>query len=205
MRAVGNLAILFVLSVLSFGCASTPARFYRLSAVGEPAAQRTDLSVVVGPVSVPLEVDRPEIVVQAGPNQVRLNEFNLWASPLQNNISRVVAENLGALLGTQRVTLFPETLSVDADYRTSIEVQRFVSTPGVDALVDAVWTVRRMNDDKTDTGRTTAREPVRENTYEALAAAHSRALGRLSRDIANAVRALELSSDTAGSAKAGKG
>lgn len=203
MHSAGNLAILLVLAVFSFGCASAPTRFYTLSAVAEPAARRSDLSVSVGPVSVPAEVDRPEIVVQTGPNQVRLDELNLWASPLQNNISRVVAENLGTLLGTQRVTLFPETLSVDSDYRASIEVQRFVSTPGTDALVDAVWTVRRMNDDKTDTGRTTVREPVHENTYEALAAAHSRALSRLSRDIANAVRTLELSSDTTSSAKAG--
>jgi len=34
------------------------------------------------------------------------------------------------------------------------------------------------------------RETVQENSYEALAASHSRALARLSQDIANAVRAL---------------
>jgi hypothetical protein len=27
-----------------------------------------------------------------GTNQMRLDEFNRWAGPLQNNISRVVAE-----------------------------------------------------------------------------------------------------------------
>ena len=56
--------------------------------------------MVVGPVSVPAVVDRPQIVVTTGPNQVRLDEFNQWASPLQNNIARVVAENLVAMLGT---------------------------------------------------------------------------------------------------------
>ena len=39
-------------------------------------------------------------------------------------------------------------------------------------------------------GRAVAREAVPEKNYDALAAAHSRAVARLSRDIADAVRAL---------------
>jgi hypothetical protein len=145
----------------------------------------------VGPVSVPAAVDRPEIVVSMGPNQVRLDEFNRWASPLQNNIARVVAENLVALLGTPRVTLSPQTLSADADYRVAIEIQRFDSAPGQAATLDAVWTVRRTKDGKAQTSRTTAREAASDGSYDALAAAHSRAVARLSRDIADAVRALD--------------
>ena len=175
------------------GCASTPAaRYYTLSAATEPAASSpsSDLSVVVGPVSVPAEVDRPQMVVRTGPNQMRVDEFNLWAAPLQSNISRVVAQNLVTLLGTPHVTLFPQTVSADAGYRVAIEVQRFDAALGEAATLDAVWTVRRMKGDKTQTGRTTVREAVQENTYETLAAAHSRAVTRLSQDIATAVRAL---------------
>ena len=176
------------------GCTSTPAaRYYTLSATTEPAASSpsSDLSVVVGPVSVPAEVDRPQMVVRTGPNQIRVDEFNLWASPLQSNISRVVAQNLVTLLGTPHVTLFPQTVSADAGYRVAIEVQRFDAALGEAATLDAVWTVRRMKGDKTQTGRTTVREAVQENTYETLAAAHSRAVTRLSQDIATAVRALD--------------
>jgi uncharacterized lipoprotein YmbA len=187
MRCFDALAILFSLVILSAGCASTPARYYTLTATGASAVTPTNLSVVVGPVSVPDEVDRPEIVVRTGPNQVHLDEFNLWASPLKNNISRVVAENLGTMLGTQLVTLFPQTVGTEADYRVSIEVQSFVSTPGQSARLDAVWTVRA-KDGRTETGRTTVREPVQEGGYDALAAAHSLALTRLSQDIANAIR-----------------
>jgi uncharacterized lipoprotein YmbA len=148
---------------------------------------------VVGPVSVPAVVDRPQIVVSAGPNQVRLDEFNRWASPLQNDIARVVAENLVALLGTARVILLAQTSSADADYRAAIEVQRFESAPGEAATLDAVWTVRRTKDGRSETGRTTVREAAQDKGYDALAAAHSRALARLSQDIAGAVRALERS------------
>ncbi len=89
------------------------------------------------------------------------------------------------------MTLFAQTLSADADYRAGVDVQSFQSAPGEAAILDAVWTVRRTKDGKAETGRTTAREAVQEKGYDALAAAHSRALARLSRDIADAVRALE--------------
>jgi len=190
MRRLAPLMICTAL-VLATGCASTPpSRFYTLSAVTGPAAPPSSISVAVGPVSVPADVDRPQFVVSTGPNQVELDEFNRWAAPLQNGISRVVAENLVMMLGTPRVTLYPQTLSADADYRAAIEVQSFESAPGEAAMLDAVWTVRRMKDGKTETGRTTVREPAREKGYDALAAAHSRAMGRLSGDIAAAIRAL---------------
>ena len=190
MRCLAALMICAAL-VLASGCASTPpSRFYTLSAVSVPAASPSSVSVAVGPVSVPADVDRPQFVVSTGPNQVELDEFNRWAAPLQNGISRAVAENLVMMLGTPRVTLYPQTLSADADYRAAIEVQSFASAPGEAAMLDAVWTVRRMKDGKTQTGRTTVREPVREKGFDALAAAHSRAVARLSQDIAGAVRAL---------------
>lgn len=191
MRHLIVLAAVGAIAALAAACASPASHFYTLNAVTTPAAISSDLSVVVGPVSVPAVVDRPEIVVSTGPNQVRLDEFNRWASPLQNNISRVVAENLVAMLGTPRVALFPQTLSADVAYRVAIEVQRFDSAPGEAAVLDAVWTVRRTKDGRTETGRTTVREAVQENGYDALVAGHSRAVARLSRDIANAVRALD--------------
>ena len=190
MRHLIALAAVCALATFAAACASPASRFYTLNAATTPSTTPSALSIAVGPVSVPAVVDRPEIVVSTGPNQVRLDEFNRWASPLQNNISRVVAENLVAMLGTPRVTLFPQTLSADADYRVAVEVQRFESTLGESTLLDAVWAVRRAKDGKSETGRTRVRETVPQNGYDALVAAHSRAVARMSQDIADAVRAL---------------
>ena len=193
MRRLTSIAAVFVLVPLAAGCSSPMSRFYTLSAANAPAAASSTLSIVVGPVSVPAVVDRPQIVVTTGPNQVRPEEFNRWASPLQNNISRVVAENLVAVLGTPRVILFSQTLGGDVDYRAAIEVQRFESAPGEAATLDAVWTVSRTKDGKSQTGRTTVREATSDKGYDALAAAHSRGLARLSREIADSVLTLERS------------
>ena len=192
MRRLAAVTMLCGLAALAAGCGSSPpSRFYTLSGTATAAAPPSDLSVAVGPVTIPAAVDRPQVVVSAGANQVELDEFNRWAAPLGNNISRVVAVNLVALLGTPRVTLFPEMLSAGADFRVAIEVQRFDSTPGDSAVLDAVWIVRRAKDGKSDTGRTSVREAVQEKSIDALVAAHSRAIARLSQDIAAAVRVLD--------------
>jgi uncharacterized protein len=182
----------WALGMLIAGCVSTPeSRFFTLNATLNHAVDTSSLSVVVGPVSVPAAVDRPQIVVTTGPNQVRVDDYNRWASPLQSGISRVVADNLVSLLGTPRVTIFPQTLSANADYQAAVEVQSFGSALGEAATLDAVWTVRRVKDGRLQTGRTTVREPASGRGYDALAAAHSRAVARLSQNIADAVRALD--------------
>jgi uncharacterized lipoprotein YmbA len=183
------LAIACTLAALVTGCASSPAQFYTLNATAAPGAAQSKLTVAVGPVSVPSTIDRPQIVVSTGANQVSIDEFNRWAAPVQDNLVRVVAENLVAILGTPRVTLYP-TLAADVDFRVQIEVRNFESAPGKYAALDAVWTVRRLKDGKSETGRTSVRETISEGGYDALAAAHSRAVARMSQDIAEAMRVL---------------
>jgi len=189
-------AVLCVAVLLAAACASSPpSHFYTLSSTAASGASApvpaSRLSVVVGPVAIPAIVDLPQMVVSTGPNQVTIDEFNRWASPLANNISRVVAENLVQLLGTPRVSQFQQSLAADGDYRVAIEVQSFESALGDAAALNAAWLVRRTRDGKSETGRTTVREPAAEKTFDALAAAHSRALSRMSQDISDAVRALD--------------
>jgi uncharacterized lipoprotein YmbA len=192
MRICAAVGLVCAVAVLAAGCGtSPPSRFYTLSATSAPAGSTSTMLVAVGPVTVPAVVDRPEFVVSTGANQVKLDEFNRWASPLQDNLTRAIAENLVALLGTPRVIVFPQALATNPDYRVAIEIRTFDSAPGTAATIDAVWTIRRAKDGKTYTGRTSARESVADASYEALAAAHSLAVARLSKDIADATLAME--------------
>jgi uncharacterized lipoprotein YmbA len=72
----------------------------------------------------------------------------------------------------------------------TIDVQRFESVPGESVLVEALWSVRPAAGGAIRTGRTVAPEPVQGKTYDAVAAAHSRALAKVSGDIAAAIRQL---------------
>jgi uncharacterized lipoprotein YmbA len=193
MNRCTSIVILCALTGWLTGCASTQqSHFYTLSPAVKPAAaSAANYSISVGPVTVPAAVDRPQIVVRVGPNQVDIDEFNRWASPLQNEIARVVAENLASMLGTPDVTLFLQTTAAGASYRVVIGVLRFDSVPGGAATLDAVWTVRLAKEDASRTGRTALSVPTQGSGYAPLVAAHSVALEKLSGEIAEAIRTME--------------
>jgi uncharacterized lipoprotein YmbA len=73
-------------------------------------------------------------------------------------------------------------------YTVTINVQHFESVKGDAPLVDAVWAARSATGGKTKSGGTIAREAVQGEWFDALAAAHSRAIAKLSSDIAAAIR-----------------
>lgn len=82
----------------------------------------------------------------------------------------------------------PLAANVDPAYRVTVDVQRFESVPGETVTLEAVWLLRRPGAAATSGGRSALREAVQGEGYEALAAAHSRALAGMSRDIAAAIR-----------------
>jgi len=186
---ITRLNLIVFVTVAIAGCsASAPARFYTLESTALPqAAPVAPEAVMVGPVSVPAEVDQPQVVVQVAPNRVEVEDFDRWAAPLSDGIARAIAGDLATELGTPDVVTAPAA-NFDPAYQVTIDVQRFESIRGQAALVEAVWTVRRIAGGYTRIGRTVAREAVQGDGFDALAAAHSRALARVSGDIATAIR-----------------
>lgn len=179
--------------ILIAGCAasSPPTHFYMLNSVAPPlAAARANYAVSVGPVFVPALIDRQQIVTCTGPNQVFIDEYERWAAPLKDNIGRVVAQDLVSLLGTGNVTIFPESSAANAAYRAAIDIMRFDGEFGKSATLDAYWTVSSAGG-QTQRGRTQLTEPAQGSGYPVLVAAQSRALGKLSADIAGAIKAME--------------
>ena len=182
-----HFTVIAFVAVIAAGCASAPARFYTLNSTAKgDGTTAANYAVAVGPVTVPAEVDRPQFTVQLAPNRVAVDEFNRWAAPLNENIARVVAGDLATVLGTPRVTSGALT-SFNPDYRVTLDIQKFASVPGKSVQIEAVWIVRKSAGGVSLSGRTIANEPA-PGDYEALAAAHSRALARVSGDLAAAIR-----------------
>lgn len=185
------------LAILSLsGCGtSSKETYYTLSAGAAvngaiPASGESAYSIAVGPITLPEIVDRPQFVLRAGPNEVTIVELHRWAGLLKNDISRVIADNLATDLNVKRVAAYPQSAGDNADYRVLVDIQRFDSTLGESATIDALWTVKRTSDGVLRTGRSTARESGSGGTYDALAAAHSRALTTISREIAESIRSI---------------
>ncbi|MFA9438423.1 membrane integrity-associated transporter subunit PqiC [Uliginosibacterium sp. sgz301328] len=169
-------------------CSSTPTRYYTLSPVPPQgaAAPATGLSIAVAPVTLPEGVDRFELVVRTADNRVDILDNDRWAEPLRQDIARVFADDLAQRLPAARIAAYPQYASRDATYTVLLDVQRFESTTA-SATLDVRWTVRREGDKQTLYGRETITEPATGGN-EGLAAAHSRALGRLADIVAGAIR-----------------
>jgi uncharacterized protein len=192
-KQIAGLLVSVVMALALAGCGTTAAaRFYTLNstATATPAAagaSSQNFTVVVGPVSIPAAVDRPELVTTLDSNTVDIDAFNRWAEPLGDGVARVVAGDLAALLGSSTVAVAP-LANFQPAYRVTLRVQRFDSVLNTSVLVDAVWVVRKEPDGTAQSGHTLARETVSGTGFDALVAAHSRALATVSADIAAAIR-----------------
>ena len=193
MKYLFSLSTSVAMAAFVAGCASAPSHFYTLDpSAKSDGAQALDCAVIVGPVFIPYADDRPQIVLVTAPNRVEFDEFNRWAAPLNDSIARVVSQDLSTLLGTTRVTTGPMPEFGPA-YRVTIRVEEFETRRGQskgsgEASLEAIWAIRGPSGNSVGSGKTSAKEAAPGGSYEALAAAHSRALAKLSADIAAAIR-----------------
>jgi uncharacterized lipoprotein YmbA len=172
------------------GCASSKSEFYTLSAEAprESVNRGSPVTVVVGAVTVPELVNRPQIVVRAGTNHVTIDEFARWADPLKSQIPRVFVADLSQLLNSPRVSTLPIGGDAAAAWRVRIDVQSFDASLGDTASVDVLWSVLPPGNAPPITGRTIASEPCAGAGYDAVVVAWSRALATVSRAIAAGIR-----------------
>lgn len=183
--------VVAILTVLS-GCAGSPkVSFYTLDAPPYPETRSGDSArptILLGPVTLPEMVDRPQLVIRTGDNRVEIVDTSRWAQPLKSELARALAANLARDAGTLRVFLAGQGMSFDPDMRVAVDILNFDSRPGAEAIIEARWTIRSRGASAPLTGRLLAREKVRGEGHELLVAAHGRALARISREIAGAIR-----------------
>ena len=190
MNVWSRCAPALALALLASACSTTPQpRYYVLEALRADRGPATRVSVLVEAVTVPAEVDRPQIVRATGANEVVIEDLQRWASPLQDNIAEVLAGDLSAQLGTQDVSTAHQVRGAYR-YGVNVALRDFESRLGEYARVGASWNVHR-EDGATRTGYSSVREPAGGSDFAALASAHSRAIARLSQEISDAIRALE--------------
>jgi uncharacterized lipoprotein YmbA len=188
MRRVLAAALLLVVA----GCSqSPPTEFYTLSGMqlppGGSSARKTVIGV--GPVTLPDYLDRPQIVTRASGNRVILASFHSWVEPVDGMFTRVLVGNLSSLLATDNVVTLPQRRPMPLDYQVEVDVARFDADVTGRAVLDARWRVFGKDGDLlVGEGRSTIVEPVAEpGSYEAIVAAMSQALARMSSTIAGTI------------------
>jgi uncharacterized lipoprotein YmbA len=142
-------ALVMALALLVLGgCGSSaPANFYLLQARAAPAtpARKTPgpvrLSIGIGPVEIPEYLDRPQMVFRTGDNTVQVDEFERWAEPLKDGVTRVITVNMAGLLEGRRIAVYPWRNQLKTDYRLALSLSRFEASADGQATLSGWWTL----------------------------------------------------------------
>jgi uncharacterized lipoprotein YmbA len=192
----GFTVVLASAAILVSGCfgRSPSPSFYALTPVQDQVYSRRSSPVHhavigIGPVKLADYLDESQIVTRTSDNQLVKAEFNRWVGSFKNNFMNVLADNLGSLLSTDRIYLYPWRLAVPIDYQVTVDVVRCDGRLGDAAWLEARWSIFQGPEKKLlKMHRSSLREPVTGADYAALVAAQSRAVAQLSQEIAAAIR-----------------
>ncbi len=183
--------------LLLAGCARTaPVSYYQLSALetartAMAGSEAEKMVLGIGPVRLAEYLDRPQIVTRVTPNRLQLADSHRWAEPLSENIHRVMGENLSALLGADRILLYPWPSSRTTDYQLLVEVLHFENESDGAARLVALWSVKGQGGGIVlPERRSSFRIPATSQDKEGLVVALNEALGSFCREIAQELRPL---------------
>ncbi|MGE8065782.1 PqiC family protein [Pseudomonas sp. NPDC089569] len=159
--------------LLLAACRSDPIQFHTLTPAQLNTGSRSAAEIQIEGITVPPQVDRPQIVIREGNSGLAILETQWWAASL--------VDELRSALVDQLINDNPRRkLSV------RIEVQRFDSVPGQYALIDAQWRLRNTEGDKsTLTCRNILQTPSGSSIDE-LVAAQQNNVKRLAAQISQA-------------------
>lgn len=189
MRPILHILLLNLCLALLAGCSVTkPSRYYLLTAAEAQSAGALSTpspAVGIGPVVFPAYLDRPEIVLRTGGNELNYAGTDRWAEPLKTAFNRTLAENLSIMLPTDRTVIHPWPRSIVLDYQVIVDVTRFDADAGGTVILTAAWElVRSSVSTVMQRSKATYTEAASSTDYAAIVAAQSRAVERLSLDIA---------------------
>jgi hypothetical protein len=149
-----------------------------------------DLWLGIGPVRIPGYLDREELVVRVAQNRFDVAQNDRWIEPLEESLSRILAQNLYALLGSERIVRYPWPNSRRITHQIEVEIFRFEPNSEGEAQLSARWAVLETAGKQVLAGKSSFyKRPIKGQSREAAVDAMSGLLADLSREIADAVHA----------------
>jgi uncharacterized lipoprotein YmbA len=193
-REVAILSLVLVFGG-AFGCFSRtpPPEFFTLrpAATAPLGAPHPGLALAVGPIDFPRYLDRSEIVRRDSANRLVLSGAHRWGGSLKNDMLRVVADDLGTLLGTSEVAIYPTEPRSGVDYRVRLDLREFEPALGGPVVLRLHWAILAGAAQQTAAVRASrVEQPLASSSWADQVAAQSAALGAVSREIAEQLAAL---------------
>jgi uncharacterized lipoprotein YmbA len=189
-RTVSNALLLAGLCIVLTGCGtmSPPSSYYILTSSNQMTSQiqpLNDISVGVGPVTVPGHLDRSQIVTTTGQNSITIHEYQRWGDSFKTQVEETLAENISSLLQTPKVAVYPWERAQRPNYQVYVTVRRFEGKAGMNVTLDTIWQIVDVNSDKSLLIRHFVQTfPVVGSDMSAYVQTQSDALETLSQEIA---------------------
>jgi uncharacterized lipoprotein YmbA len=191
LRFIGLFTLLF-----QAACVGTtpPSQFYMLepltpnSANASYPGQETRLTLALAPVKISHYLDRAQIVSAAGKNTYQLDELHRWAERLDENMTRVMLQNLNQMVSAD-VVLTTSKSAQQSEFRLAVNVLEFHVDAQQQAKLVAQWQVNR-GDAVVLSQQTTHQVPVASEDIALKVQALNQCFNQLSQDIASAASSL---------------
>lgn len=146
-----------------------------------------DLTITVGPITLPGHLDQKEIVTHDERYRVESAEFDRWAEPLDHNIARTISQNLSLLISSDQVIAYPPRTAHEVDYSVRVRIIEFGSNPDGQVVLNAAWMIHDSADVLVKFAKTRFSTPRRGEAVIDIVEAMSLAIEQLSRDIAHGI------------------
>lgn len=170
--AVVGMPVITALLLVGACSSSPPTHFYTLSdtASETPPPAGVGWVRIVG-VTIPGELDRPELVRRIGPNQLSIAGLDRWAAPLDQVIRRALSDDI-----LRRVP----SPAPGQQYSVSVDVREFYGDDACNVTLRAAWTLKRTRPGDVQPVNEEIRVPSSGACTATLPATMSIALGQLS-------------------------
>lgn len=170
-----------------------PAQFYLLEPMAEAKsvqsnAKPSGMTLSLAPVRLPAYLDRNQIVTASDKNTYQLDELHRWAESLDDNMTRVMLQDLSALLSAD-VVMGTTLRAKQAQLRLAVNVLAFHVNPQGQAELSAQWQVSR-GSEVVLSQQSTFRVAASGDDIALKVRALNQCLSQLSQEVASAVKVL---------------
>ena len=213
MKALSLPRLLACAAALLSACSSVPTHYHSLTQTQEtshppqsgpgvidcrsdsatPGPARPIGTLLLAHLAVPPEADRMQLVLHKTPTRLALYETERWATPLRDQISIILIENLRARLPQLSITSDPLLTGTGEPVQLNVDIEELDALAGKEATVRARWRLSDAGNTASRAGTCTARQPLQNTEIDALVLAWSRALADISSALTDSIQGWSLS------------
>ena len=188
-----TLLLCIAIAALLTACGSSPTvKYYTLSPQSTVSNSTANIALKIGPAEFPRSLARSQIVTRSSDTQLKVDEYNVWAAPLESQFLRVLGDNLGVELGTHRITVYPAEATFPIDYQLLLDVLQFDGVKGDSVTLRVRWSILRPDSTAVDDGLFNKTQSTSGGGYDGLVAAHSKLVAALGKSLAAHLEKLNL-------------